>query len=561
MNFATQQANINTNSVRRDSLDGREYVVAPVVAVQEMVLKGELLPESEIAAAAPAFNGRPLPVGHPTDDDGNFVSANSRDLWETATVGWFFEAEMDDTALVGEVWVDIEKSNALASNVDERMGQPLAWLANHLDDEAANGIDVAVDAPDDDVLEVSTAYWYIPNEEPGVHEGTEYSATQHALKPDHLALLPNGEGECSASDGCGVRPGATANEGGASANAATPTAADGAGELAAMANADPRTPEFDGTETSPAWGDVDLSFDAFVDAYAANPENVSEVDDLSADDASAIAARSMNGNPDANDFDELVVLPVVNPASDALSEPGLRAALSRAPQTEGIDEGATQSAIRSLLESNFDVDLEGEAATEAAQSADSRETFLSRLKGRLASYGLAADGCGCGGNCDDATMDINELHESTGMSVNILKAMSDEERERLAEMANEETADDGGSDDGGAQNDDDDDAGGDPAVEALREEIAELRDAVEAQERDEREGAINTITEHTDLDADTLEGMETDALAAFAQEVSPTAPADYSAFGATLSRDMEDEDAGSYEGMAARLAGAEEADD
>lgn len=116
----------------------------------------------------------------------------------------------------------------------------------------------------------------------------------------------------------------------------------------------PRTPEFDGNETSPEWGEVDKTFEAFVEAYADEPEGVDEWDDLSNDERRAIAARSLNGEVNADDFEDGVVLPVVNPATDNLSEPGLLAAQRFTSRTEGIDARATERKIESLLAEHFD---------------------------------------------------------------------------------------------------------------------------------------------------------------------------------------------------------------
>ena len=59
-----------SGDIHRETKYEREYLVAPVVAVTEGVLKGEFLPGEEIENAAPIFNDKPLPVGHPKSEDG-----------------------------------------------------------------------------------------------------------------------------------------------------------------------------------------------------------------------------------------------------------------------------------------------------------------------------------------------------------------------------------------------------------------------------------------------------------------------------------------------------------
>lgn len=215
--FATCNAEVETGSLRVETHGGRDHLVAPVVAVREMVLKGEFLPASEIQASAPAWNGRVLPIGHPTTDDGEFMSANAPEVHDTRVVGKFFGAEVPDTELTGEIWVDIERSRRLYDETgDTKFVKPLTILASHADDEVANAVREAasndagecpcddVSLSSQDVLEVSTAYFYNRQEALGTHDGESYEATQHNLRPDHLALLPNSVGECSVEDGCGA---------------------------------------------------------------------------------------------------------------------------------------------------------------------------------------------------------------------------------------------------------------------------------------------------------------------------------------------------------------------
>lgn len=211
---ATCSAEVDTGSIRLESHNGRDHLVAPVVAVREMVLKGEFLPAEEIANSVPAWNGRVLPIGHPTNDSGEFVSANSPAVHDEQGVGTFFEADQaEDGSLVGEVWVDVETSKRLAAeNSEERFVKPLAILASHAEGiDAANmteelppALDAASNVGEDDILEVSTAYFYRQKQAMGTHNGEKYEATQHNIRPDHLALLPNSVGECSAADGCGA---------------------------------------------------------------------------------------------------------------------------------------------------------------------------------------------------------------------------------------------------------------------------------------------------------------------------------------------------------------------
>lgn len=194
-NFATHSARlqVNADEARTEELYGRQHVVAPVTLVREMVLKGELLPFEEIQRTALAWNGAPVTVTHPRTDDGGFLPASEDAAeFERHAVGHIFNVETnaDRRALEGEVWLDAERSSETATALER-------------DDPAGMLLDGSP-------VEVSTGYWYRKNKTSGSYEDAEYTAEQRDVQPDHLATLPNGEGECSLDDGCGAGTGATA---------------------------------------------------------------------------------------------------------------------------------------------------------------------------------------------------------------------------------------------------------------------------------------------------------------------------------------------------------------
>ena len=171
---------------RTENLDGINYLVAPVVLVREQVLNGELLPAEEIEKSAVGWNGRPVVVYHPQDNEGNDVIANDPEVVPKYEVGKVYNVEYDSktTKLKGEIWIDVSK--AKRKNKDTK-------LALEMINES-------------DALEVSTGY--IVNDrlaKEGEFDGVEYKAIQRDIMPDHLALLPKEIGACSWEDGAGVR--------------------------------------------------------------------------------------------------------------------------------------------------------------------------------------------------------------------------------------------------------------------------------------------------------------------------------------------------------------------
>ncbi|TXH11116.1 MAG: hypothetical protein E6R03_14675, partial [Hyphomicrobiaceae bacterium] len=121
MPFERVAANFTTNALTRQQHNGREYAIAPAVLAKAGVLNNMLLPATELAAFAEAWNGRPVPLRHPTDGAGNFISANSPAVLARQGVGQVFNARMDGDRLLGDLWLDVAQIHQLG-------GQALAAL-------------------------------------------------------------------------------------------------------------------------------------------------------------------------------------------------------------------------------------------------------------------------------------------------------------------------------------------------------------------------------------------------------------------------------------------------
>jgi 2'-5' RNA ligase len=175
-------ATLHANRLERRTLDGREYAVAPVVAMVAGVRNGELLPEEELGKFVGAWEGRPIPLRHPEDGEGHYITANAPTVIEASVLGSFFNARMDGDALKGELWLDVAKA--------QKLGGDALLALNRL--EAGQ------------VMEVSIAYFCEFEQAAGEFGGEAYSAIQRNLRPDHVALLPDEIGSCSVLDGCGA---------------------------------------------------------------------------------------------------------------------------------------------------------------------------------------------------------------------------------------------------------------------------------------------------------------------------------------------------------------------
>ncbi len=173
---------IEANAERR-KFEGDDYQVVPAIALKEGVHSGSAgaayYPGAEISKFAEAWNGVPLPVLHPIDANGNYVSCNTPETIEKQSVGRFFNVHCEDGKLKGELWINIEKAKKISPAV----------------------LDILSSGQ---MLEVSTSFFSDQDMTSGDWNGENYEMVIRNIRPDHLALLPGGQGACSVKDGCGA---------------------------------------------------------------------------------------------------------------------------------------------------------------------------------------------------------------------------------------------------------------------------------------------------------------------------------------------------------------------
>lgn len=152
---------------------GRDYLVAPMVAVVSKVLNGMYLPPEEIEASILGWPGVPLTHTHP--------NGSARDP-DVTILGRAYNPTFEDNALKTEAWFDMELTR--------------------LHGEAGEEIIARLEAGE--TIEVSTGYYAAMEWSDGTFDNEQYFAIQRDLKPDHIAVLPHDIGACSIDDGCGV---------------------------------------------------------------------------------------------------------------------------------------------------------------------------------------------------------------------------------------------------------------------------------------------------------------------------------------------------------------------
>lgn len=173
-------ANRQNVQLEKRTLDGKEYLVGPIVLAKVGVMNRTLMTLEEMAKHLPAWGDIAVPLSHPQDADGNFISAKSPEVLEQSVTGRFLEPFIENDMLKGDIWIDVEK-------------------AEYLDD----GIRLLEAVNAGQMIEVSSGFFADIEEASGIHNNEEYDGIWRNIVPDHAAILLDEIGACSCEDGCG----------------------------------------------------------------------------------------------------------------------------------------------------------------------------------------------------------------------------------------------------------------------------------------------------------------------------------------------------------------------
>lgn len=173
--------NQTTVTATEQTFNNRAYLVAPVSMLAVGVLNDVYVPAEEASKFPEAWNGRPATLNHP-QRNGQYVSANTPEIAAWETPGQVWATVFQNNKLQAEIWIDTEKAESIggdAVTVMERLRKGEA-------------------------VEVSTGYFAEVEATTGTYNGKKYTGIARNIRPDHLALLPNGVGACNWQDGCGT---------------------------------------------------------------------------------------------------------------------------------------------------------------------------------------------------------------------------------------------------------------------------------------------------------------------------------------------------------------------
>ncbi|RLF28616.1 MAG: hypothetical protein DRN14_03850 [Thermoplasmata archaeon] len=171
-----------TGMVRNDTMEGREYLVVPMIMMVEGVLNGSngplYYPAEELEKVPQVWNHKPIVVYHP-EMNGRALSACDPDIITNRKIGVIMNTTFDGKKLKAEAWLEPDRVAA----VDERISEALEQ---------------------NKMMEVSTGLFTENEEAEGEFNGKPYKAIARNYRPDHLAILPDQIGACSIADGAGL---------------------------------------------------------------------------------------------------------------------------------------------------------------------------------------------------------------------------------------------------------------------------------------------------------------------------------------------------------------------
>ena len=183
--MSLQNVTFNMSSaVRYDRMEGRDYLVAPMVMITEGVHNGSggslYYPKEELQKTPEVWNYKPVVVYHPTMN-GVGVSACDPTIISSRKVGVIMNTKYDKESgkLRAEAWLEKDR----VQEVDDRI---LASLENN------------------EIMELSTGLFTDNERTDGEWQGERYTHVARNYRPDHLALLPDKVGACSVADGAGL---------------------------------------------------------------------------------------------------------------------------------------------------------------------------------------------------------------------------------------------------------------------------------------------------------------------------------------------------------------------
>lgn len=157
---------VDNSKIRRETVDGREYVIVPSATLPpNIVMNGVLYPAEETARTYKQLEGKLAPLGHPKNAKGEWISAGEHEAIRVNHVGAFNRNVTlgEDGRVHAEKWIDVE-----FAKTTERGPEVLAAIEKG------------------DPISTSIAVFLLPHPAP---EGLPYQYVAEYKTLDHDAIL------------------------------------------------------------------------------------------------------------------------------------------------------------------------------------------------------------------------------------------------------------------------------------------------------------------------------------------------------------------------------------
>ena len=180
---------VNRDAVRRESIGGIEHVVVSSFTLPDnIVMNGLLYPADEIEAGFASLERTLAPVEHPTDSDGNFISASDPVAIHNFHAGAFnVNVTRDNGRVHIEKFINVQE--ALKSDRGRRLMDRINELETSDDPRSVHtSVGVFIDL----------------DETAGEMDGQEYSAIARGMVFDHDAILLDSVGAAQPGQGVGL---------------------------------------------------------------------------------------------------------------------------------------------------------------------------------------------------------------------------------------------------------------------------------------------------------------------------------------------------------------------
>ena len=181
---------VDSNMIRVENVDGEPHLIIPSWTLPDsVVMNGMMYPKEEIDRAWPTINNTPAPLGHPMNDEGEWVSALS-----AVAINKFYAGAWNRNAkrVEGRVYVEKVVNIRFAQQIE-----PGKRLLDAVRYNAETGTAAGPEAP----IHTSTGLLLQQEDAP---EGSPYKYIARNMRLDHDAILLDEVGAATPEQGVGM---------------------------------------------------------------------------------------------------------------------------------------------------------------------------------------------------------------------------------------------------------------------------------------------------------------------------------------------------------------------